>query len=179
MGNARMKHGNPAGADGERLLELSEEVMRIAGLLAKLASGLGPVRQEYPCANSNEPDVALEVPVERVSWLIAARRKRARYLSPELFAEPAWDILLDLLRAELAGQRISVSSACLAGGVPASTGLRWLKALEQQGLLLRQFDPRDARRIFVALSPNASAALRRYFVEVVGTPRSGAQSESR
>src|SRR3954468_8090286 len=96
MGNARMKHGNPAGADGERLLELSEEVMRIAGLLAKLASGLGPVRQEYPCANSNEPNVALEVPVERVSWLIAARRKRARYLSPEQFAETAGGILLPL-----------------------------------------------------------------------------------
>jgi DNA-binding MarR family transcriptional regulator len=167
MDDAQMKHDNPGGADAERLVQLSEEVIRIAALLAKLASGLGPVRQENPCASSNEPDVTLEVPVERVSWLIAARRKRARYLSPELFAEPAWDILLDLLRAELAGERISVSSACLAGGVPASTGLRWLKALEQQGLVLRQSDPRDARRIFVALSPNASGALRRYFLEVV------------
>lgn len=104
-----------------------------------------------------------------MNWLIRARRKRAQYLTAELFAEPAWDILLDLLRAELAQERISVSSACIAAAVPPSTALRWLKALEQQGLVLRQCDSRDARRTFVVLSPEASRALRRYFVEVVET----------
>ena len=111
----------------------------------------------------NDPDVSLE----RVNWLIRARRHRARYLPAELFAEPAWDILLDLFRAELAQERIAVSSACVAADVPPTTGLRWLKALVHQGLVIRQCDMRDARRNFVVLSPDASQALRRYFREVV------------
>jgi DNA-binding MarR family transcriptional regulator len=103
-----------------------------------------------------------------VNWLIQARRTRARYLTPDLFADPAWDILLDLLRAEIAHERISVSSACIAAAVPVTTGLRWLKALEQQGLVVRERDLHDARRSYVALSKDTSIALRRYFLEVVG-----------
>jgi hypothetical protein len=162
-----MKEDSPE-ANAELLLRLSEEVSRIAGALAQLSIGAGgPLQQGCPPCNSNEP----EVPLERVIWLIRARRNRVRYLPPELFAEPAWDILLDLLRAELAGERISVSSACIAADVPPTTGLRWLKALEHYGLVLRQCDTRDARRTFVVLSRDTSKALRRYFLEVVGMPQ--------
>jgi DNA-binding MarR family transcriptional regulator len=160
---------DPPKAKSKRLLQLSEDVSRIAGSLAQLSIGPGPLRQDYPCSNLNES----EVPLDRVDWLIAARRKRALYLSSDLFAEPAWDILLDLLRAELAHEQICVSSASIASGIPASTGLRWLKALEQRGLVVRECDPDDARRYFVRLSADASRALRRYFLEVVGAASPG------
>jgi DNA-binding MarR family transcriptional regulator len=163
-----MKEDHPPGPDHDRVLRLRDEVIRIAASLAQLASDLSPFRQDRP-ANSNDLDVPPEVPRERVNRLIAARSKRSRYLSPELFGEPAWDILLDLLRAELAGEPISISSACIAADIPASTGLRWLKVLEQKGLVARQYDPRDARRTFVVLTSQASVAMRRYFLEVVGT----------
>ena len=160
-----MKEDPPA-AKAELLRQLSKEVSRIAGSLAQLSIGTAaPLPQDYPFTNENE----LDVPLERVSWLIRARRTRARYLAPELFAEPAWDILLYLLRAELAHERISVSNACTAAAVPQSTGLRWLKTLEQHGLVLRRCDTHDARRTFVVLSPDTSKALRRYFLDVVGT----------
>lgn len=162
-----MKEESPQ-ARAELLLQLSNEVSRIAGSLAQLSSAGGPPLPPHPCPNMDMPEDLLE----RVRWVIAARRKRSRYLTAELFAEPAWDMLLDLFRAELAQQRICVSSACIAAGVPATTGLRWLKILEQQGLVLRECDERDARRTFVALSPETSAALRRYFAEVV-TARAG------
>jgi DNA-binding MarR family transcriptional regulator len=158
---------DPPKKKGERLIRLSKDVSRIAGSLAQLSVGLGPPRQDYPCSNLNES----EVPAEWVTWLIGARRKRARYISSELLSEPAWDILLDLLRAELAQEQISVSSASVAAGIPASTGLRWLKALEQRGLVVRKCDASDARRTFVMLSPDTSKALRRYFLEVVGSAR--------
>ena len=165
---ASMNDDSPE-AEAERLLQLSEEVIRIAGSLARLANGLGAsLRQDYPCSNLDE----FHVPLERVTWLIQTRRDRARYVAPELFGEPAWDILLDLLRAELAHERMSVSTACVAAGVPPSSGLRWLKALEHRGLVVGQCDVLDAGRTFVVLSPRASKALRRYFVEVVGTMRS-------
>jgi hypothetical protein len=156
---------DPSEAKAELLLQLSKEVSRIAGSLAQLSIGIeAPLRQDYRSSNLNEPDVLLE----QVSWLIRVRRGRSRYLPPQLFGEPAWDILLDLLRAELAYERISVSSACIAAAVPPTTGLRWLKALEQHGLVLRQCDLHDARRTFVVLSPDTSKALRHYFLEVIG-----------
>ena len=98
--------------------------------------------------------------------MIRGRRLRSRYFSEELFADPAWDMLLDLLQAEIAHLRVPVSSLCIAAAVPATTALRWLKTLVSQGLFVRRADPHDGRRVFVELAPGASTALRRYFAEV-------------
>ncbi len=54
-----------------------------------------------------------------------ARRLRDAVL-PRLFGEPAWDILLDLFASEAEHIDVSVSSACLAAGVPATTAHRYL-----------------------------------------------------
>ena len=98
--------------------------------------------------------------------MIRARRSRARYFPEDLFADPAWDMLLDLLQAEIAQLRVPVSSLCIAAAVPATTALRWLKTMVGQGLFVRRSDPRDGRRVFVELAPEASRALRMYFAEV-------------
>ena len=149
-----------------RLRQLSDEVSRIAATLARLSTGPGqPVRsQEAPRSN----DVP-EVSVDTVRAVIRARRLRSRYFAEELFADPAWDMLLDLLQAELAQLRVPVSSLCIAAAVPATTALRWLKTMTAQGLFVRRADPHDGRRVFVELDPSASLALRRYFAEV-GNP---------
>jgi DNA-binding MarR family transcriptional regulator len=158
-----MKDASPEAASG-RLLELSEEVCRIAGSLTRLSICLrASLQRVCPSSKPNEPHVLLK----RVTWLMEARRKRASYIAADLLGDPAWDILLELLRAELSYERPSVSSTCSAAGVPASTGLRWLKALEQRGLVLRQGDPRDTNGTLIVLSPETSAALRHYFAEVV------------
>ena len=41
-----------------------------------------------------------------------------------------------------------------------------LKTLFSQGIFVRRADPHDRRRVLVALAPDASQALRRYFAEV-------------
>lgn len=79
-------------------------------------------------------------------------------------------MLLDLLQAEISQLRVPVSSLCIAAAVPATTALRWLKALVSQGLFLRRADPHDGRRVFVELAPETSQALRRYFAEVGPIP---------
>ena len=98
--------------------------------------------------------------------MIRARRLRNRYFPDDLFADPAWDMLLDLLQAEIAQLRVPVSSLCIAAAVPATTALRWLKTMVQQGIFIRRADPHDGRRVFVELSSDASLALRRYFAEL-------------
>jgi DNA-binding MarR family transcriptional regulator len=98
--------------------------------------------------------------------VIRARRLRSRFFEEDLFADPPWDMLLDLLQAEIAQLRVPVSSLCIAAAVPATTALRWLKTMTDKGLFLRRADPHDGRRVFVELAPAASVAMRRYFAEV-------------
>jgi DNA-binding transcriptional ArsR family regulator len=89
------------------------------------------------------------------SWLrsvLRARRARARYFSSDLFADPARDMMLDLMAARLEGRAVSVSSLCLAAGVPHTTALRWVGILVERGIVVRNPDVRDRRRVFVALT---------------------------
>jgi hypothetical protein len=66
---------DPPDTEAERQLRLGKEVTRIAGSMAQLAMGLrAPLQQHSPATNSNSPDVCPET----VSWLIRARRNRAR-----------------------------------------------------------------------------------------------------
>lgn len=58
-----------------------------------------------------------------------------------------------------------MSSLCIAAAVPATTALRWLKTMTQQGIFVRRADPHDGRRVFIELAPQASQALRRYFAD--------------
>jgi DNA-binding MarR family transcriptional regulator len=114
-----------------------------------------------------EPSGTLpEVSAETVRAIIRARRLRARHFPEELFADPAWDMLLDLLQAEISHLRVPVSSLCIAAAVPATTALRWLKTMVKEGIFLRRADPHDGRRVFVELAPETSRSLRRYFAEV-------------
>ena len=74
-------------------------------------------------------------------------------------------MMLNLLYAELMQWRVTVSSLTAASSVPATTALRWMKLLVSRGLFVRREDPFDGRRVFVELSPETSAAMRRYFGE--------------
>jgi len=147
----------------ERLRQLSDEVSRIAATLARLSTV--PASSHSELRKPVEDDVP-DVPVEAVRSVIRARRLRNRYFAEDLFADPAWDMLLDLLQAEIAQLRVPVSSLCIAAAVPATTALRWLKSMTDKGIFVRRADPHDGRRVFVELSREASISMRRYFAEV-------------
>jgi DNA-binding MarR family transcriptional regulator len=75
-------------------------------------------------------------------------------------------MLLDLLQAEIVQHRVPVSSLCIAAAVPATTALRWIKAMTDRGLLVRRDDPHDGRRVFIEMAPTTSVSLRHYFKDV-------------
>lgn len=101
-----------------------------------------------------------------VRQIIRQRHARARYFDSELFADPAWDILLDLTAARAEHKRVSVTSLCIASGVPPTTALRWIAQMTEAGLLERVEDESDKRRAFIALTDRAADAMARYFAEV-------------
>ena len=104
-----------------------------------------------------------DVDPRSLKQLCRARRARNHFFPEGLFADPAWDILLDLFAAEVGQQRVTVSSACIAAAVPGTTALRYLEILSGHGLISRESDPLDRRRKFISLTPAASEALRSYF----------------
>jgi hypothetical protein len=154
--------GEPSAA---RLRQLSDEVSRIAATLARLSVAPGAAPADKPEAAAQGGEVPA-VSLDTVRQVIRARRLRARFFDEELFADPAWDMLLDLLQAEIAQHRVPVSSLCIAAAVPATTALRWIKTMTDVGLFKRRADPHDGRRVFVELSQGASDSMRRYFGEV-------------
>jgi len=146
--------------EAERLRLLAEEVNRIASSLSKMDVAAFGMASPHSEARQGKEE---QLSANTVRKVIAARKLRARVLPAELFAEPAWDILLDLLHAELTQQRVPVASLCEAAAVPSTTALRWIKTLTDRGMLLRRPDPFHSRRVFVELSRATSESLRRYF----------------
>lgn len=159
-----------------RLQRLTEEVSRIARTLAELSSeGRADVRgradhlADKGIGYTPEPPVFIDpdplVSVDEVRHSIRLRRLRERFFDAELFADPAWDMLLDLMAARLDHKPVAVSSLCIAAHVPPTTALRWIKTMTEQGLFERRADPSDGRRVYVALSDRAAHGMARYFGE--------------
>lgn len=110
-------------------------------------------------------------PLEAARRLYALRRRRGVIFgNAELFSEPAWDILLDLFIAHRENKSVSVSSACIGSAAPPTTGLRWLGILAKEGLVAREADPADHRRVMVRLTDRGLAGMERFFESVVGPP---------
>lgn len=163
------------------LIRLTEQVAEIAARLERLgqqgvgADG-GAFRFQSP-GQSFKGDAGAErallkrpkppLPDARlVRKIIQQRQLRARFFDGDLFADPAWDILLDLTAARVERTRVSVTSLCIASGVPPTTALRWISQMVDAGLLERQQDEMDRRRAFIALTDKAAEAMARYFAEL-------------
>ncbi len=174
----------------ERIDRLQEEVARISRLLEHLAGqrgGLSGTPAGYPSSEGDYGDYAgtirapgrdfTQMPrsfvpeewtrerqrAKAVRRMLRQRRMREQYFPADLFADPAWDMLLDLYAARLERQPVSVSSLCIAAAVPATTALRWIKTMTDAELFVREADSLDGRRIFIALAEATFDALTRYF----------------
>ena len=174
------------------LLRLTEQVAQIAQRLERLgpaptapahgeAAEAGSFRFESPKQTfSADDDSSGEDPAKRlaratrpplpdpklVRRIIRQRQLRARFFDGDLFADPAWDILLDLTAARAEHARVSVTSLCIASGVPPTTALRWISQMVETGLLERIEDEVDRRRAFIALTDKAADAMARFFAEI-------------
>ncbi len=164
-------------ADRESLRLLTQQVAQIAAQIDRLADGDGRAfRLESPADGFRREDDGERqlirpprppLPDPRLVRLIIRQRQlRAQFLGGDLFADPAWDILLDLTAARAEHQRVSVTSLCIASGVPPTTALRWISQMIEVGLLVRVEDDSDRRRAFIELSDKAADAMARYFQEL-------------
>lgn len=103
---------------------------------------------------------------ETVRTIQQARLDRIRFFPPQLFADPAWDMLLELYAAQLAELEVSVAGLCIASNAPAPVALECLADLEREGLVTRCPDPLEERRFSLALTERATRAFTEYFASV-------------
>ncbi len=164
------------------LLRLTEQVGQIAQKLEALSSGSGPSAAQASAFrfDGSEDEARLDDGTDRlvraarpplpdprlVRKIIRQRQLRARFFEGDLFADPAWDMLLDLTAARAEHVRVSVTSLCIASGVPPTTALRWIGQMTDAGLLQRVDDEADRRRAFITLTDKAADAMARYFAEL-------------
>ena len=173
---ANVDNANYCFACGRRLVRLLAPVSvvpvnerdRLQFLLDEMARfvrdpDMVPSPDEDPLEPPRDIDDATPVEAALIRDMIRARRLRDELFGPGLFADPAWDILLDLTAARIEGRSVAVSSLCIAAAVPATTALRWIKQLTETGLLRRVADPDDGRRIFIELSDAAARRMMIYF----------------
>jgi len=142
-----------------RLQQLSEEVGRIANVLAALSEHESAAAM---AAVGGPEDEGERLDAGFIRSIIRVRRMRDHFFKGDLFADPAWDMLLDLMAARVERQRVAVSSLCIAAAVPPTTALRWIKSLCDQGLFVRVADPEDGRRVFIELSGETAARMEAY-----------------
>lgn len=153
----------------QELDELRRDVGRQSNQIARAVSLLSKIAAHEP---SQSPE-ALIAPQHFVACplvdaallrrIIRQRQNRSRYFPADLFADPAWDMLLDLSAAKAECKPVSVTSLCIASGVPMTTALRWIAILIEHKLIERKEDPADRRRVFVEITENAYQAMARYF----------------
>jgi hypothetical protein len=96
------------------------------------------------------------------------RRARAAFIgSEEIFGEPAWDILLDLFIRQ-AAEHEDGSKAFAKASASESTAMRWLRVLEQTGLVGIEADPGSGQRCLVHLTPTGYEGMLRYLESIAG-----------
>jgi DNA-binding MarR family transcriptional regulator len=114
---------------------------------------LAPFRQPNP-----QSDLLL-----RVRHALTERARRSEHFRSDLFADPAWDILLQLYSAELSQEKTTVSQLAETANVPSTTTLRWIKMLECDQLIAPVIDAQERGRVHLVLTPKGSVAMGEYF----------------
>lgn len=110
---------------------------------------------DKPCRAWAEFEAELEKNAKRLliakAWM-KVRRAKEQAFGPDLFSDPAWDILLDLYISANRDPPLCISDLYLTSPTPPTTILRWVSVLEKRGLIIRRLDLPNRRRKVISLT---------------------------
>jgi hypothetical protein len=144
--------------------EAEDELRQTIGLLARRVAELENRTAEPGTRALGLSDDKLATVARSI---YRTRRRRLHYFDQSLFADPAWDMMLDLFINKVGASRVSTTSLCLAAGVAQATGIRWVQLLEEQGLLRRFKAPDDGRLVLIEITPHGYRLMRQCLTESV------------
>ena len=123
------------------------ELQVLTRLLSKVITTASP---QFPGAPNRSEMVA------RAERHYTFRRMRERLtmaaFGDGLYADPAWDMMLDLYAQTSRNMTVTVTSACYGGIAPPTTALRYLVDLEKRGIVQRFNNPTDKRSVCVRMT---------------------------
>lgn len=127
-----------------------------------------PPRNHGPAEPQGERDrLTEECRMRRVAEsLLRQRQQRSDYVSSTLFAEPGWDMLLELYVIENSGSSTAASALMPHSEIPKSTKARWLDHLEQLRLVRRRAHPHEPETEFVELTDEGTRQLEGYLSSI-------------
>jgi predicted transcriptional regulator len=154
----------------ELTLSLDQKITLISKQLSALHLATGnteaPLASQYFESKSATATPGLPSP-RLLRRIIKNRSYRREYFPQGLFADPAWDMLLDLAAAQAEYRQVSITSLCLASGVPNTTALRYVDMLIESNLCAKRADTKDRRRTWIELTERGSKAVADYFSRIV------------
>jgi CheY-like chemotaxis protein/DNA-binding MarR family transcriptional regulator len=139
--------GRGAG-DEAGLREIAQAARDLAGLIGRLG----------------ESGRDAESAAEALRLLGRLEEARSSLFGQAVMPEPSWEMLAELMRAQLAGRQLSVTSLALASKCPNTTAMRRIDDLVRSGLVERIADQGDRRRTHLKLSPTGLMRMRMFLV---------------
>ncbi|HKX87850.1 MAG TPA: winged helix DNA-binding protein [Sphingopyxis sp.] len=106
--------------------------------------------------------------LDQLSFSIQIRRIRRSHFGAAEMSGPVWGMMLDLMLAAANGRALGASDLATGAGVPLSSGLRMIAALEGLGFVHRSIDERDRRRTIVRLTDSGTERMASYFEKIGG-----------
>lgn len=94
--------------------------------------------------------------------IYSARAGIGQFFEPNLFADPAFDMLLFMFLEDDAGRAVETSSCYRASGVPRTTAIRWINMMVANGMFISAPHPTDRRLTLLRLSDDAREGVRRW-----------------
>lgn len=150
------------------LLQAEAQIIAARATISRVLEDLDSNSRHQPRSYESLDNSTLAAIARR---MIVKRRLRDRLLDiPELFGEPAWDMMLELFAAYIDGRPLSPTSACVSSSVSVQTGLRYLKALEDKGLVECVPDLADPCVVRVRLTQTAVARMAQLITRYARAP---------
>lgn len=175
----RIKGLRPAPAARDMLLgkisTLSAELQRLAQLMDAPEAVTPATRDPEPAVEAADPNDPARLH-QFIRDLLRREMKRREIGGGDLFGDPTWAMLLDLLLAKIENRLVSVSSACIASGAPMSTALRLVRRLVGEEVLCRLPDAHDRRRHFLVINPKFEQPLLDYLSDQLRQAEAGGPS---
>jgi DNA-binding MarR family transcriptional regulator len=117
-------------------------------------------------AELDEDEYPRHLLVDLACRIYDTRRERSRFFTSSVLGEPVWDMLLALYCLPARQQRLTMTGLATAAGVPPTTALRWTRLMEQKGMIVRNADPQDGRRVHIEMTQAGERLMNAYLASI-------------
>lgn len=155
------------GEDVDAARDLEDHLERIVGAVESCPAPLVRDRAAAPPLSADEGAKL----ADEIHAILRVRRSRNEFFDERFFADPIWDMLLELLEARLRNKHLTTTGLCAGAGVPTTTALRCINVLVKKGVIVRMRDKADRRRVYVDVTDETADALIRWFARAQGQAR--------